>query len=217
MKYQIKIDVHSYWHVGSGLGDGPGADALVIKTKNGLPYLPGKSLKGLLREAVQLAEDMGHITKGMTTEIFGTGLPGNNTPPTDIQHYFSTRAGRIHVSNAYLGETKTKQRHWKKWAEDPENQEKKQHLFQSITGIRMGKNHTVEDGALRTIEVSVPMPLMAEIAIDPTSDSQISEKEILEALEVSLPLFRFLGANRNRGLGRCTVSLEKAQGSGGAK
>ena len=52
IKYKIKL--HTYWHCGSGLAAGADVDLLVIKDKDGLPYIPGKTIKGLLREAVDL-------------------------------------------------------------------------------------------------------------------------------------------------------------------
>ena len=47
LTYQIQF--HSYWHCGSGLAAGAGVDALVVKDANGLPFVPGKTIKGLLR------------------------------------------------------------------------------------------------------------------------------------------------------------------------
>ena len=67
----LTITFFSWWHAGSGLGRGGDADALVIRDATGLPYLPGKTVKGLLRDAVQLAEDHGAVGKGKTDEIFG--------------------------------------------------------------------------------------------------------------------------------------------------
>ena len=49
IKYEIEF--FSNWHCGSGLAAGADVDALVIKDNNGLPYVPGRTLKGLLRDA----------------------------------------------------------------------------------------------------------------------------------------------------------------------
>jgi len=51
IKYEIKF--HTDWHCGSGLAAGAGVDALTVKDKNGLPFIPGKTIKGLVREAVE--------------------------------------------------------------------------------------------------------------------------------------------------------------------
>ena len=49
IKYLIKF--YNEWHCGSGLAAGADVDLLVIKDKNGLPFVPGKTMKGLMREA----------------------------------------------------------------------------------------------------------------------------------------------------------------------
>ena len=47
----FKITFFSEWHCGSGLSSGSDLDALVIKDKDNFPFIPGKTLKGLIREA----------------------------------------------------------------------------------------------------------------------------------------------------------------------
>ncbi len=44
----------SDWHCGAGLSAGADVDALVVKDRYGLPYVPGRTIKGLLREQVEL-------------------------------------------------------------------------------------------------------------------------------------------------------------------
>ena len=39
-------------HIGSGMGDGT-TDALVVKDSNGIPYIPGSSLRGVLRATIE--------------------------------------------------------------------------------------------------------------------------------------------------------------------
>jgi len=51
IKYEIKF--LDYWHLGSGLSAGTKLDSLVIKDENGLPFAPGKTLKGLFREMAE--------------------------------------------------------------------------------------------------------------------------------------------------------------------
>ena len=54
-KFTIKysIEFHTDWHCGSGLAAGADVDALVVKDEKGMPFVPGKTVKGLLREAVE--------------------------------------------------------------------------------------------------------------------------------------------------------------------
>ena len=50
---KYKITFLTDWHCGSGLAAGADVDALVVKDKERLPYVPGKTMKGLVREAVE--------------------------------------------------------------------------------------------------------------------------------------------------------------------
>lgn len=47
MRY--KIEFLDYWHTSSGLSAGAKADSLALKDENGLPFISGKTIKGLLR------------------------------------------------------------------------------------------------------------------------------------------------------------------------
>ena len=49
MRIDYSIEFFSYWHCGSGLAAGADVDELAIKDGDGLPYVPGRTVKGLLR------------------------------------------------------------------------------------------------------------------------------------------------------------------------
>ena len=74
----VDFSILSYWHAGSGQGRSAVSDALVQNDRNGLPFLPGRTVKGLLREGCGVA-------RGRTpmAELFGGGR-------------FSERALRCH-------------------------------------------------------------------------------------------------------------------------
>lgn len=67
------VTFYSYWHCGSGLAAGADADALVIKNQDGLPFIPGRTLKGLIRQAAE------EISDTQDLEVFG--LPGGHPSP----------------------------------------------------------------------------------------------------------------------------------------
>ncbi|MEA5619868.1 RAMP superfamily CRISPR-associated protein [Cronbergia sp. UHCC 0137] len=50
----IKIKLTSDWHIGSGAGIPGDIDSLVQKDQYGLPYIPAKTLTGILRDACEL-------------------------------------------------------------------------------------------------------------------------------------------------------------------
>ena len=53
-KLIYKIEFQSYWHIGSGLSTGTANDASLLKDRNNFPFIPGKTLKGLIRDAALL-------------------------------------------------------------------------------------------------------------------------------------------------------------------
>lgn len=63
-----KLTFFDYWHTGSGESGGALTSAYVAKDSDGLPYVGGKTLKGLLREMANL------IDEKVTVECFGTAL-----------------------------------------------------------------------------------------------------------------------------------------------
>lgn len=54
---KVAIKFFTYWHCGSGLSGGISVDALVAKDAKGLPYIPGKTLKGHIREMAETLND----------------------------------------------------------------------------------------------------------------------------------------------------------------
>ncbi len=79
MKY--KISILSDWHIGSGLSSGAESDANVLKDPDNLPYIPGKTVKGLFKAALM------EMPLSVVSEI-------------DITRIFES--GSIFFSNAYL-------------------------------------------------------------------------------------------------------------------
>ena len=50
MKIEYEIKFLDYWHISSGKSGGALYDVLVLKDKNKLPFIPGKTIKGLIRD-----------------------------------------------------------------------------------------------------------------------------------------------------------------------
>lgn len=72
IKYTIEF--YSQWHCGSGLSAGADVDALVVKDKDDMPYVPGKTIKGLVREAVEnLMQFTRENKSGLIEQAFGEG------------------------------------------------------------------------------------------------------------------------------------------------
>jgi len=184
---KIIITIYSYWHSGSGFGEGANLDALVVKTAAGLPYLPGKSLKGVLREACMTAEEFNQLEAGITARLFGT--------ITDVASHisrFDAVPGTLSFSNAVIEEME-------EWASA--NRDKLNGLFSSIASTSIGNDGIATDETLRRIEVSAPLELTAVVEADE------QDRRWLDALKIAAPLVRGIGAKRNRGFGRCKLEV----------
>lgn len=202
----LEFDIHGFWHVGTGRGAGANADAVVLRDEVGLPFVPGKQVKGLLREAVELAENCKKgISKGRAKRWFGSSiedaLPGQSfTPDTREASMeamrFATNPGELFVGSAVLGKGRPAAERWRAWAKD--NGPLVAEMFRAFASTKIEADGIVAEGALRSIEVVVPMKLYAELR-GPANGQWMTE--ILPALS----LIDGVGGHRSRGFGRVTA------------
>lgn len=198
----LEIDVHTFWHAGTGRGDGTGADAVLVRTPGGLPYLPGTTLRGLLREACALAEQVGALPSGRAVAWFGTDIPRGDAGAGDDaleEARFRTVPGLLRVGEARLGDDAAAAARWEAWA--AANPAVVAHLSVPLSSTRVDREGVAADHTLRSLEVAAPLRLRAAVTtLDGASDGEWA-REMATAV---LPLLRDLGAHRNRGLGRAT-------------
>jgi CRISPR/Cas system CSM-associated protein Csm3 (group 7 of RAMP superfamily) len=182
----LTIDITSFWHIGSGHGRGGDVDAVVLRDTAGLPYIPGKTIKGLLREAVQIAEDNGRLAAGSVLEWFGKSMDEKAKSP-EIR-------GKLWFDNAHI-ETQDRDVLVK-------NTELQAGLYVSIASTKIDSESGVaKDETLRSREVVVPLTLQTHIH-GPDDIGWVT------ILKTALPLVRMLGVNRHRGLGRCSMTIQ---------
>ena len=127
-----RLTFYSKWHCGSGLAAGANADALVVRDENGLPYIPGKTLKGFIRQAV---EEMAFFENQAPDVIQLFGAPFTNKAET----FFSNATLIEH--DAILADGLT------------------EGLFSFISQTRLTPEGIADKGSLRRIEVVVPCTL----------------------------------------------------------
>lgn len=190
----LQVQFHSFWHVGTGKGQGTRADAIVMRNTDGLPFVPGTVLRGILRDAARLAQEAGYLGKDSVESWFGSDLAAGNSGDDaeralEEQRYV-TEPGEIRISAATLGEN------WSWWAS------KTAHELDSL--FRLHASTKIEDGqaadhSLRTIEMVVPMTLQATVnGLQPDAEESFST--------YVLPFVRSLGSYRNRGFGRVSLT-----------
>lgn len=180
------LALHDYWHCGSGRGEGSHADALVERDAHGLPYVPGRTLKGLLREATELLEEAGAAPANAAVRYFGTA------PASGLSRHES-EAGLLAFSSAALPEGLVS------WLSGPVGAVHKGALFRIHYSTAIAASGVAKDKSLRGIEAAVPMDLECVVA-GPDDDGWV------ELLDAAFPLVRAIGGHRRRGFGRCTLA-----------
>jgi CRISPR/Cas system CSM-associated protein Csm3 (group 7 of RAMP superfamily) len=169
MRY--KIEFLDYWHIGSGVTAGSRVDNLVLKDKDDIPFISGKTLKGLFREMAK------NIDIEMTKKCFGEE---------------GTKQGILYFSDAFLD---------KNTANFIIKEKLQQNLYSKLSSTKIGENGIAKDDTLREIEVVIPITLYAQI--------NYVEDGYKEFIEKSIKMVKRMGLNRNRGLGRCKITLLK--------
>ncbi len=189
------IQFYSEWHTGSGLTSGSDLSALVIKDKNGLPYIPGRTLKGLLREAAEDLNTFEQCDQKFIEDVFG--LPPKETEKGEqSESKEPSIKGNCFFSNATL-------------SDDIELIAKENQLskffYRSVASTSIEESGVARKGSLRTMETTIPCTLYAEITEFP--DDQKSKEQI----EYCFQWIKRLGQNRHRGLGRCHFEFIKKE------
>ena len=93
MRGALTVQLHDTWHVGVGKAQGRYLDSAADRDADGLPYVPGRTLKGLLRDAGASLEAWGHWPAGTVTRLFGS---------VSQREGEASKAGLIRVADARL-------------------------------------------------------------------------------------------------------------------
>ena len=179
MDIKYKIEFFSNWHCGSGLAAGADVDALVVKDAKGLPYVPGRTLKGLFRESAQeLVSD-----STLVNRIFG--LSGDEKP---------TKSGDQRIGECFFGNAMLEE------GAAIASSGLTSHLFQTFASTAIDeKSGIAKDNSLRKIETVVPCTLKGEIKNVPDGGEELLRK--------AMQMIKRMGTGRNRGYGRCKISF----------
>lgn len=177
MELTYKITFLSDWHCGSGLSGGAEADATVIKDDRNLPYIAGKTIKGLLKEALEDMAEVNQCTKDDIKAIFSTDT-------------YEEKNKKAFFSNATLSKDER----------EDITPALSDFLYRNVASTQIKTNGTAKENSLRVMEVCIPIALEGNI-------SGIHTEDQIKLLEKALKWVRHLGVNRNRGLGRCKFEI----------
>lgn len=179
-KINFSIQFYGYWHIGSGLSGGTKADNLVLKDRNKLPFIPGKTIKGLFRHAAEELASYSeeYLDPSLVQKAFGSF------------GYLEESASSLFFSDAQLSLADANAIISKNLSES---------LYEVISSTKIDENGVAEDKSLRQMEVTVPLTLYGSITD--------FENRYYDLLFKSAPMIKYLGLNRNRGLGRCEIKI----------
>lgn len=177
IKYAVRF--FTYWHCGTGLTSGSDIDAVVIKNQEGLPIIPGKTIKGLLREALETIDTL------VKNDVEATRLE-----TVEAHDLFRN----CHFSDATLSSQLASQLRGEK-------AQIRQFLYSQLSSTAINENGTAKEHTLRRIEVCVPLTLYGEIWHFPDDPGSV------ENLHRSMQWVKALGLGRNRGLGKCSIEI----------
>lgn len=201
----LRLDFLSYWHAGTGKGAAAMADAVVFRDEAGLPCLPGRTVRGLVRAAMERAAVAGRVDPARVVKWFGTPKAGvESAGEVDSEKKieaarFSTQAGLLWFGSAHLPES------WRRWAAtgSPDGRKVTAELTTHIASTAIDSDGKARDETLRVSEVTVPMTLRAVVR-GPADDPGWKDD-----LQAALPLLRSAGTRRHRGYGRVRAVLEE--------
>jgi len=188
MEKQIEYSIQffSHWHTGSGLSGGAYADAIVIKNSDGFPFIPGKTIKGLLHHA---ALEINRFNSAKVDSTFTKHFFGREG--------YESQSFQTFFSDATLSQSLANQ--LKELGEASRNV-----LYETISATQIDEGGQAAVGSLRQMEITVPITLFGSIYTNESFD--------LSKLKACLSFIKCLGLNRNRGLGRCDFKLITQKG-----
>lgn len=199
---EITITMQSDWHVGTGMGRGE-LDSVVQRDGDNLPYIPGKTLTGILRdscEQVALGLDNGQtrgLWHGWINFIFGDqpALAQGAIEP-------EPRPALIAIGSAHLDPKLKAAFQGKKQLQEAIAFMKPGVAIDAITG-------TAKKDFLRFEEVvRLGAKLTAEVELNlPDNLSETNKKVIAGILASGAKLTERLGGKRRRGNGRCELKF----------
>ena len=193
MDINYKIIFHSEWHCGSGQSAGFGVDLTVIRDRHGLPFIPGKTLKGLFRDAAVNLKELDTRNKNgwhdFINAVFGTGGDEGGGCATDC--FFTNAALELPVDI---------------YNQLAKNEELKRFLFRAISATAINDKGVASEHSLRVTETVIPLTVEATIHKFP--DSIANRVKIKQCVQ----WIKRMGLHRNRGLGRCTLQIVELAG-----
>ena len=193
----LTIDIQHYWLAGTGRGSGAMLDAVAHRDADGLPALPGRHVKGLLRDALETAHALGWPGyANLAAALFG------DRTETSVASGIIPAPGTLRVSDARVPADIGS------WLAHPTRAAQRARLFRVLAATRIDpESGTADNQTLRSVEVVVPLRLQSCIEAIPGAQAPADWPQRLRSV---LPIIAAVGGKRNRGMGRAVLELAAA-------
>ena len=197
MEGELHIRFFSDWHCGSGLGESHLADAVICRDHDGIPILPGRAVKGALREGAWRLCALGEDYEQAASLIFGSVSHGGAVQ----------QAGHVHVASARLPQDI---RDYLRSLPHEDRTRQVSHMVsrRSRTALQDGMAHS---GTLRTLECGIPgLAFVGRLTFDLP---ETAASCLLPYMAAVCAAVKSMGGDRARGLGRCSLRFLSPQGA----
>lgn len=185
IRAQLVVHCDSEWLVGGGESTVGTADLAPMLDAEALPFIPGRTLRGLLREAVTQIDDAFGGGSGHADRLFGTRKSGEATE-------VAQRDGVVRIGDALLS---------RDIAEQCKSAADRYDLIATIRRTALDREtRSAKPGSLREMEVAIAGLQLAAVV-------ECQSRADLELLAFAIGLVRGFGHSRSRGLGRCHLTL----------
>ena len=192
--FKLEIDIQSYWLAGTGRGSGGSYDEKSLVDENGIPYIPGKHLKGLLKEGLRSwVKKTEADSSDIHIQCFGSDQDQSDE---------KTETGVLRVSSATFDQAE-----YNGLKTDKKRISK---LFKGLSSTAINKNGVAENKSLRTIQVVIPVKLYAQLDWlneSPYANTENLKENIETYIEQACAMLPAIGSKRTRGLGRCKIAI----------
>ncbi len=196
---RLKIRFDSDWHIGSGAGIPGSVDRQVLRDEDGLPYIPGKTITGVLRDAAEwiayIRQDVrgdGKDWKGALAELFGEQQP----EPGGGKDGNPARPAKIGVSSAEIAPEV------RSYILDADNQINISFSFYTVhPGVKINpETGRAEDNHLFSTERARSDCILYADVLFMDEVSEDGKKLLDDAVKA----VRRIGGKRRRGAGECS-------------
>lgn len=207
-KRTLRINFLSDWHIGSGAGIPGSVDRQVVRDQDGLPYVPAKTLTGILRDAAEWLVDNGGDAYSQDTLKSLFGHQHQNSGGSNEE---AAKEARLSIRPARIPQPLR--------SELTKDKELRDALFIVQPHVRISrKTGRAEDDHLFSLElVRSSVWLEAEVCVNETGEKLTEEETKL--LDDAVKAVRRMGGKRRRGAGRCNLTWidDKWTGAGTEK